>query len=146
LAIKLVNICLRNAALIIIRVKDYGTILCAIIRALPVQLNRIVRDGKKYFQQLAKRNLAWIINNADRLSVSCGAGAHGFILRCLRCAARISGSNVAHALYMLKNRLYAPKTSAGQDHGLRALVFVERSVSRRIGQFDCVGGMAGERA
>lgn len=46
-AVKLVNVCLRNAALIIIRIKNHGTILCAVVRALPVQLSRIVRDGEK---------------------------------------------------------------------------------------------------
>lgn len=79
--INLIDVRVRDFLLVLIRVKNYGTILSSLVRALTIQLRGIVRDGEKYFQKLAHGNLRWIVNNLHGFGVPGPAFADGFIIR-----------------------------------------------------------------
>src|SRR5881394_887061 len=51
--IKLIDIRLRDALLLVSRIENRRTILCAGVRTLPVYLSRIVGHGKENFEQLS---------------------------------------------------------------------------------------------
>ena len=51
--IKLIDVGLRNALLLISRIKNRRTILGAGVRALPVYLSRIVGHRKEHFEKLS---------------------------------------------------------------------------------------------
>src|SRR5947209_7079555 len=101
-----------------------------------------MRHGEEHFENLAKRNLRGIIDNADGFRVSGCAAAHGFILRGAGRAAGVSCGGAAYAFYMLEKRLNAPEASAGQNDGLRTFILAERLVSCGVGKFHSAGSAA----
>src|ERR1019366_7077429 len=118
--VQLRDVGLRNPLLLIAAVEDHGAILRPLVRALAIQLRRIVRNGEKHLKQLPIGDLRWIVNDLDRLRVPGSSGANYFVFRGDGRPSRVSGGGADDALHMLENRLHAPETSAGKNGGLLA--------------------------
>src|SRR6185369_6946818 len=96
-------------------------ILRAGVRALAVQLRRVVHDGEEDLQDLAVADLLRIVLDLDRLGVSGRAGADHGVVRGHLAAAGIAGHGVEHASGVLVYALHAPEAAAGDHGGLGAV-------------------------
>src|SRR5262245_9754454 len=109
--IQLLNISFRNSFLLIVGVKNGGSILPAEVVALTVELCRIMCDGKVNLQQLSECGLTRVVPNFDGLGMIRSTAAHGSIIGSL---GRISGVTAAdrnHSSQFLKNSFHAPEAT-----------------------------------
>src|SRR5438105_10355645 len=74
-----------------ILVKNRRAVLPAEIRALPVQLRRIVGYAKEHFKKLSVGDLGWIECDLNRFGVSRSALAHNFVVRSRGVSPGVSG-------------------------------------------------------
>ena len=63
--VQLGDISLRDLLLLIAAIKDDGAILRPRVRALSIQLRRIMRDGEKHLEQLTVGELRRVENHLD---------------------------------------------------------------------------------
>jgi len=99
--------------------EDDGAILCADVRALPIQCRRIVH-AEEDLEQIVIADLLRIEGDLDDLGVSRRAGAHLFVRRIRARAARVAGDDARHAAQLAEQRVDAPKAAGTQrgDFGL----------------------------
>src|SRR5208282_3676426 len=92
LLIELRDVVIRQLLLRVVFIEDRGPILSSRIRALSIQLGRIVGDEKEYLQQVVVRDLRRIVSDLHRLGMSGRSGADGFVVRGVRSSSCISGN------------------------------------------------------
>src|SRR5207253_7139346 len=71
----------RGLPLVLVGIKDRRTILASPVRTLAVQLGGVVCYREENPEQVAVRNLGWIVGDLHRLGVPRRAGAHNLVLR-----------------------------------------------------------------
>src|SRR6266851_3681190 len=117
--IELRDIGLRDPRLLSVRWEDCRTILRTDVRALTVQLRRIMGDRKVDLQNASVADLARVKCDAHRFRMPGSARSDHFVMRGVLFAARIAGDRAGHAAYVLEHALNPPETSAGEDCRLR---------------------------
>ena len=140
--VELLDIGLGDLGLRLGRREDGRAILRADIRALAVELGRIVRDREIDLQQAAEAHLARIVGHAHRFGVPGAAAADLLVLRGRLLAAGIAGHRAGHAVDVLEHALHAPEAAAGENDGRRRGL-AGRLVERRRGKD--VRGLGGRR-
>src|SRR5689334_9895758 len=71
-----------------------------------------MRNREMDLQQLAKRRLARVVPDFNRLGVIRPAAAYGPVVCSIRTASRVAVANGYHSTQLAKHRFDAPKTSA----------------------------------
>src|SRR5689334_18138834 len=72
--IELRDVVVGHLLLFVVRIEDRGPVLSSRVRALSIQLGRVVSDEKEDLQQIVIRDLRWIIRNLDGFGMSCRSG------------------------------------------------------------------------
>lgn len=96
------------------------TILAANIRALPVELRRVMGDDKEDLQQLRIRDLRRIEAHAHGFGMTCPSAANRFVIGLAGAAASVARLDAGHALDVLEHRIDAPETAASENGGLQS--------------------------
>src|SRR5207245_3224463 len=71
---------LRGLPLVLVGIDAHRTILASPVRTLAVQLGGVVRHGEENREQVAIRNLGWIVGDLHRLGMPRRAGAHKLVM------------------------------------------------------------------
>ena len=132
--VELRDVVLRDLRLLCALRKNLRAILRAAVRALTVELRRVVRDREIDLQDLAVGHLMRVEGHLHAFGVAGAARAHGFIVGVLCVAAGIAGHREGDALDVLVDGLDAPEASAGKNRRFRSRAFRGRSgLGRRNG-------------
>jgi hypothetical protein len=108
----------RNCLLAVAGGEDGRPVLGAGVRALPVELGRIVGHREEDPQDLAIRDLLRVEGDLDGLGVARLTAAHLVIDGRPRGAARIARHGAGDAPGVLEHGLHPPEAAARQDGGL----------------------------
>ena len=108
----MIDVGLSNALLLFVGIEDRGSILCAIVRPLPVKLGRIVH-GEEDLEKLTIGDLRGIVDDLDGFGVSGRAGTHDVVVGRGLSASGISGHGAFHSFDVIENGFNAPKAAAG---------------------------------
>ena len=92
--VKLFDVGLSDAALIVSVKENDGTVLRSGVRALAIELRRIVRNREENFQQSAVSDFGGVIVDFNGLSVASFAGAYLLVAGIFCCAAGIARGDV----------------------------------------------------
>src|ERR1700720_396964 len=94
--------------------EDRGTVLCAPVRTLTIQLSGIVVLPED-FQQLVVRKFRRIVVHFDGLGVSGAIGTDLFIRRIGGLSAGITDASRGHTRQLTKCRFHSPETASGKS-------------------------------
>src|SRR5262245_34536133 len=114
--IQLPNISFSNS-LLLVSIENSGSILAADIVALPVELCRIMGDGKVNLKQLAERGLTRVVANFNGLGMIRSTAADRPIIRSLGAIPGVTAANRQHSSQFFENSFHAPEATTC-EHGL----------------------------
>jgi hypothetical protein len=116
---------LSEAALLVVMIKDRSSILVAVIAELPV-LRQWIDVVPEHVQELLIADLRGVVDDLDRLGMTCPPARDLFITWIGGSAAGIAGGCADHTRDLIEVGLHAPEASAGKssDRGFRRLVLL----------------------
>src|SRR5512132_323281 len=122
LAEQLCRIELRNVAFgefLLFRsgVEDRRTILRTDVGTLPVQLRRVVCNGKENLEEIGIRDLRRIVGDLHSLGVTRRTGADHHVVRRGAIAPRVTRYDLLHAFHVFVNGVDAPEAATGKHGG-----------------------------
>src|SRR5215212_4795132 len=103
--VQLLDVSPGDARLIGVGRKDRRSVLRPFIRPLPIELGRVVRDGKEDLEQPSVADDAWIEDDAHRFGVRRPAAADTLVLRGALVAAGVAGDRAGDPLDVLVDTL-----------------------------------------
>ena len=137
--VQLLDVAFGDALLLLAGVEDGRAVVRADVGPLPVQLGRVVCDGKEDLEELAVGDLGRVVGDANGLGVPGVARADRLVVGRPGGTSRVPGRDPGDPFDVLEDGLDAPEAATRQDGRLLAFCGRKRGVQNGVRCRDILG-------